>query len=224
MAKAILGSVGKGGRNRFEDVVVVQYLLNCVPAKKGGPEAELALDGICGPLTTGAIGRYQSANLGFADGRVDAGGKTFSSLTGFDPYPNQDLNLPSRPSGEKKWSGKKGGTPSSNSWDPWGYYNPAGENYMKEGKAPPSKMGENAHEGIKGSSKQSGKQGGTTAHEGIKQTGPGHKQPGKQGGGGLWAHLTDLAKGLGMKESGAPPQPESVKGFGKDGGGMVAKF
>ncbi|MBM3761318.1 MAG: hypothetical protein FJW36_13855 [Acidobacteria bacterium] len=87
MAKALNGSVGKGARNQFEDVVVVQYLLNCVPAKKGGPEAELVLDGLCGPKTNAAISQYQSTNLGFADGRVDAGGKTFHSLRGFDSYP-----------------------------------------------------------------------------------------------------------------------------------------
>lgn len=205
MAKTISGSVGKGGRNRFEDVVVVQYLLNCVPAKKGGPEKELALDGICGPLTTGAIGRYQSVNMGFADGRVDVGGKTFAALSGFDPYPNQNLNLPSRLSPEHKWNGKKGGTPSTNAWDPWGYYNPAGDNYMKEGKEPGPRMSENSHEG-------------------IKQPAPPTGGGGKQGGGGFWQQVTDSLKGFGMKESGAPEQPESVKGFGKGGGGIVAKF
>jgi hypothetical protein len=34
MPKSISGSVGKGGKNRFEDVLIIQYLLNCVPALK----------------------------------------------------------------------------------------------------------------------------------------------------------------------------------------------
>lgn len=74
MAKTILGSVGKGGRNRFEDVVVVQFLLNCVPKRRGGPEVQLVLDGLCGPTTEAAIVRYQSATFGAADGRVAQGG------------------------------------------------------------------------------------------------------------------------------------------------------
>ncbi len=139
MAKKLQASVGKGGRNRAEDVLVVQYLLNCVSSKQGGPTKELVLDGLCGSLTESAIVRFQSKSAGFADGRVDAGGPTFHTLLGFDPYPHQNLNLPAAGA-----SHKKGGTSSTNSWDPWGYNNPAGKNYHKSGFEPPNKMGDPA--------------------------------------------------------------------------------
>ena len=58
MAKTIHDSVGKGGANRPEHVVIIHYFLNCVPAKEGGAKEELALNGICGPKTNEAILRF----------------------------------------------------------------------------------------------------------------------------------------------------------------------
>ena len=55
MAKSITASVGQGGVNLAADVATVQFLLNCVPEEQGGPQAELAIDGLVGPLTIGAI-------------------------------------------------------------------------------------------------------------------------------------------------------------------------
>lgn len=91
MAKSIDSSVGYGGRNVRLNVMTVQYLLNCVPAGRGGPVPELAIDGIFGPKTLAAIRKFQHTNLGFADGRVDPGGKTITALGMYDPYPNQPL-------------------------------------------------------------------------------------------------------------------------------------
>ncbi len=136
MPKSICGSVGKCGANRRGDVYTVQYLLNCVPVSYGGPCEELVLDGWVGPKTLAAIHGFQKANLGFADGRVDPGGKTFNQLMHYDPYPSQELSLPSA-SAAGKSNGKMGGTPGTANKDPWGYYNPASDNYMKMGKQPP---------------------------------------------------------------------------------------
>jgi len=87
MPKNIAGSVGKGGLNRAPDAATIQYLLNCVPKSAGGPTPELAVDGICGPLTKAAILKFQMARGGYCDGRVDSGGPTLKYLQGYDPYP-----------------------------------------------------------------------------------------------------------------------------------------
>lgn len=91
MAKQISAAVGLGGLNLAADVVTVQYLLNCVPAGEGGPEPELVLDGLIGPLTIGAINRFQKAQFGWQDGRVDPehkGGRTIVRLNDYDPVPD----------------------------------------------------------------------------------------------------------------------------------------
>lgn len=92
MPKTIESSVGHNGQNVKSSVMTVQYLLNCVPAAQGGPEPELAVDGIVGPRTIAAIKRFQARKVGFADGRVDPGGKTLAALGAFDPYPNQPMS------------------------------------------------------------------------------------------------------------------------------------
>jgi len=76
----ISGSVGAGGVNVRADVILIQSLLNLVPAAFGGPSALLKMDGIVGPLTIAAIRRFQSVAIGFNDGRVDPGGPTLSRL------------------------------------------------------------------------------------------------------------------------------------------------
>ena len=94
MPKSIQRSVGWGGTNVAQDVVTVQYLLNCVPSRKGGPFPELAVDGLVGPKTIGAIRKFQHAAFGHADGRVDPGQRTLQTLQAYDPYPNQAVALP----------------------------------------------------------------------------------------------------------------------------------
>lgn len=84
MARSIQASVGLGGANRADDVYTVQSLLNDVPAGGGGPLAPLDTDGKCGPLTVGAILRFQQTQFHWADGRVDAGGQTIGRLGEFD--------------------------------------------------------------------------------------------------------------------------------------------
>jgi len=72
--KDISDSVGRGGKNAEGDVMTVQQLLN-------DHGDNLEVDGQVGPKTIGAISKLQQAKLGFADGRVDPGGKTWEALT-----------------------------------------------------------------------------------------------------------------------------------------------
>jgi hypothetical protein len=78
---AISASVGTGGRNVKQDVLTVQELLNGVRAGDGGPLPLLAVDGLIGPKSIGAIQRFQRAQLGWADGRIDPAGPTIARLT-----------------------------------------------------------------------------------------------------------------------------------------------
>ncbi len=89
MARSILASVGLGGANRLDDVVTVQSMLNCVPLGNGGPVPALDTDGKCGPLTVGAIRRFQLKQFNAADGRVDVGQRTIEQLQSFDQGPGQ---------------------------------------------------------------------------------------------------------------------------------------
>ena len=69
----IKGSVGFGGQNNREDVTMVQRALNEIPLPQGGPSPPLAVDGLIGPKTNGAIRTFQQRNTGIADGRIDPG-------------------------------------------------------------------------------------------------------------------------------------------------------
>lgn len=138
MSKSIQGSVGRAGRNfPADDVLTIQYLLNCVPANRGGPQVELVMDGAIGPKTIGAIERFQTRNLGFADGRVDPGGKTLGALQQFDPAPKQPIGPAAGGGGHKTGagghkSGHKTGAggyktgSKSDSWVPYSKGAPAG--------------------------------------------------------------------------------------------------
>lgn len=75
---ALTRSVGQGGGNIPEDVGLVQVLLNSM---RGLQKRELlAVDGIAGPLTIGAIKEFQAQFTGGRDGRVDPNGATFRVL------------------------------------------------------------------------------------------------------------------------------------------------
>ena len=74
----IKASVGEGGTNSATDVKCVQLLLNNWLAER--KTALLAIDGRCGPLTIGAIKRYQGTFLPVPDSRVDANGPTIKKL------------------------------------------------------------------------------------------------------------------------------------------------
>src|ERR1035441_3989126 len=92
-------SVGFGGANRRNDVVLIQSLLNLVPSASGGSTNPLKVDGIVGPLTIGAIRRFQSANLGFSDGRGHPGGQTLARLSALTSQ--QSVSSPA-PSSDRK--------------------------------------------------------------------------------------------------------------------------
>ncbi|HVV93373.1 MAG TPA: hypothetical protein VHD15_08145 [Hyphomicrobiales bacterium] len=73
-------AVGRGGVNRREDVLLVQYFLNAMwgklrdkAGKTFGSGAAPKVDGVCGPITVGAIETFQKWYYegAFADGRVD---------------------------------------------------------------------------------------------------------------------------------------------------------
>lgn len=131
MPKSITSAVGRGGRNfPPADVMTVQYLLNCVPAARGGPAPELTVDGAVGPKTIAAIEKFQRSLGGFADGRVDPGGATLLALQAKDPYPGQSMQAQTAKSGGP--AGQKGGQfPGANKG---GQFPPGG---AKGGQYPP---------------------------------------------------------------------------------------
>src|SRR5262245_3977011 len=87
MAETISASVGQNGANRFVDVETIQSLLNQVPTNKGGPDPLLDVDAIVGPLTIGAIHKFQKFHFGWQDGRVDPNNKPLAKLNEFDLDP-----------------------------------------------------------------------------------------------------------------------------------------
>jgi hypothetical protein len=98
--KQIGGSVGRRGNNNFRDVEVVEYLLNTVPADAGGPAGVILKRTTLDELI-GHIERFQRSQIGFADGRVDPGGRTLNRLHEFDPTPGDPPFVPELPSGRK---------------------------------------------------------------------------------------------------------------------------
>jgi hypothetical protein len=74
-------AVGRGGANRRDDVLLVQFFLNALwgtsPDKKtviGDSATPPAIDGVCGRVTIGAIETFQRwywQQPDFTDGRVD---------------------------------------------------------------------------------------------------------------------------------------------------------
>ncbi|HKE93616.1 MAG TPA: peptidoglycan-binding protein [Povalibacter sp.] len=143
--KSMTASVGQGGVNAAADVMLVQYLLNCVPVSQGGPISDLAVDGIMGPKTLQSIVQFQKTQFGKSDGRVDPekyGGHAIVSLSAFDPIPDSPPpqsqpapKYPSQPEGKgaafaKGASGKSIGGGASGKWTQGDYaagkWNPGG--------------------------------------------------------------------------------------------------
>jgi peptidoglycan hydrolase-like protein with peptidoglycan-binding domain len=81
--------------NFFQDVKLVQGLLNHVPLTNGGPQVKLDEDGIVGPKTIDAIRKFQVASQSVVDGRVDPGGDTFGKLLGPNAPGGGDVQTPS---------------------------------------------------------------------------------------------------------------------------------
>jgi hypothetical protein len=75
------GSVGRGGANQKQDVILVQTSLNehlnVLPGRR-----KIDTDGLVGPATIAAIKAFQQHVVGLRppDGRVDPGGKTLARL------------------------------------------------------------------------------------------------------------------------------------------------
>jgi peptidoglycan hydrolase-like protein with peptidoglycan-binding domain len=183
MPKTISSAVGRGGRNfPASDVMTVQYLLNCVPAARGGPVPELAVDGAVGPKTIAAIEKFQRSLGGFADGRVDPGGATLRALQVGDPYPGQSLPAQTAKTGSSA-PGQKAGSPAGKSGQfpaggvKGGQYPPAG----KGGQYPPGAKGGQFPGGGKGAGNDPfGQKGGSFPPGGM----PPGQWPGAKGGNG----------------------------------------
>lgn len=79
---AAVGAAAPRVRNHQPDVRLVQSLLNKITFNKGGPEAPLKTDGICGKLTIAAIYRFQLVEMKtkFPDSIVDKEGRTIYRL------------------------------------------------------------------------------------------------------------------------------------------------
>ena len=79
MAKKISASVGKGGKNKPEDIKVIQELLNPFAGQVGF--AKMKVDGAPNPKLDKAIGAFQLNVCGFKpDSRVDPGKRTMQKL------------------------------------------------------------------------------------------------------------------------------------------------
>jgi peptidoglycan hydrolase-like protein with peptidoglycan-binding domain len=87
----IRASVGtRPAPNLRDDVETIQTALNRFRPDQGGPIEALKVDGICGPHTLVAIRRFQTAYLGWSDGRVDPGKQTIHYLN-LEPASLPDL-------------------------------------------------------------------------------------------------------------------------------------
>jgi len=112
--ETITGSVGKGGQNLLDDVMVVQKLLNQHVATLGLPT--LVVDGDAGDNTVKTIRAYQKIVLGIAapDGRIDIGGGTWKALIAEQaptpPAPPANASL----SGAAWWHANQAKYPNSN--------------------------------------------------------------------------------------------------------------
>jgi hypothetical protein len=77
--KTIVASVGRGGLNRTEDVLLVQALLN---RHIQAPQRPLVVDGVMSSRTITAIEAFQRrvVNIHRPDGRIDPGDRTMAAL------------------------------------------------------------------------------------------------------------------------------------------------
>jgi peptidoglycan hydrolase-like protein with peptidoglycan-binding domain len=92
----IVEAVGEGprARNRPADVRTVQEALNQVTVKgvAGGAMPFLVVDGICGPKTNAAIGRFQRIQLQIFDGVIEPRKKTITRLNEIvEPISEEDM-------------------------------------------------------------------------------------------------------------------------------------
>jgi len=78
----ISDSVGLNGRNIYSDVISIQRALNMIVSSDGGAIPSLTVDGVCGPLTRGAIQKFQVRHFGWsqADSLVEPGKQTIAKI------------------------------------------------------------------------------------------------------------------------------------------------
>lgn len=79
---SIQSPVGLNGINRPADVLEIQKALNRVPAVQGGADPQLDEDGLCGPLTRGAIRTFQAKQFPQTppDSRIDPKQRTIGRI------------------------------------------------------------------------------------------------------------------------------------------------
>lgn len=85
--QTIVASVGHGGLNRTEDVVLVQTLLN---RHLQPPQRPLAVDGVMSPRLVTAIVNFQRRvlHIGRPDGLIQPGDATMLALARQHPSPS----------------------------------------------------------------------------------------------------------------------------------------
>lgn len=95
--KVIFYPVGDCLTNDPNDVMTVQYLLNCVPIKEGGPYTKFRLDGRYNFSLQMAIGVFQQTQFLPVDLLVIPFGFTIRRLVDFDPTPDLPLAIVLQP-------------------------------------------------------------------------------------------------------------------------------
>jgi len=93
----ITSSVGAGGHNKPTDVVTIQKALNRVAPGSGGPPKPLDVDGKVGPLTNGAIAKFQTHFFHWADSRIDPENITIATLRACQPGAGSKVPNPRSP-------------------------------------------------------------------------------------------------------------------------------
>lgn len=83
-------SVGSGGVNDAADVRLIKTLLNRIPPERGGPVQKLAETPMADAALMAAITRFQAAQFGWADGRVEPDKATLAALN----RPGLDISAP----------------------------------------------------------------------------------------------------------------------------------
>jgi hypothetical protein len=72
---------GTPAANLPDDVKIVQFLLNTIPASEGAPDFLLDVDGIYGTQTNTAVGGFQQHQFGFVDHLVEPGLNTITQMS-----------------------------------------------------------------------------------------------------------------------------------------------
>lgn len=81
MAISIKFSVGLNATNQSGDVTTIQKALNDISPMQGGASPKLKVDGLCGPVTQGAIKKFQTVHPGLTpDSKVDPNGATLKVM------------------------------------------------------------------------------------------------------------------------------------------------